>query len=313
MDVERNSAFAEALDRASEEAISEIEHADEEVTDEDESQIEDETLEPQEESDEGDESEEVAAESVEDAEPAEQAVSVEWDGNPDNLPETLIPVYKAMQGGFTKKMQEVAERDRQRDELHRQTMAALEKQLKQQQVANDPRPANPTEDMSYDEQQRRWDEISSWTARQAILKAKEDGIIPDSEAFEKKTAEYDQVLSVNRRMQLLQSQDGWGSEVESAMQQIAQSNPYWEQQLKTDEGALALFHFTKQSLEAENLRKTAAELEAEKVKQKARAVERATPAQATQKKAVDISPADRFKDMGFRDKLDAIVDESFEL
>lgn len=101
-----------------------------------------------------------------------------------------------------------------------------------------------------------------------------------------------------RRLQLVQSQDGFRPEVATAMSQIAQQHPYYNQMLDTDEGMLVLFHTAKNALEAHELRQQSAKVkqsQAEKadavIKKKASAAKGAVSRPGSTRKS---TPADTF-------------------
>jgi hypothetical protein len=311
MDVNSSSAFADALDNASEEAVSEFEATEEETVEDAESLSPEEPAEPQQESEDGEDELLADEPEGEDVEEELEATPVKWNGNPDELPDDLRETYKHMQAGFTKKMQDVAERDRQRDELHRAALANLEAQQKAQADKVSPRPTEPTAEMEVTAQNQRWAEINKWDTEQVIRDMVERGALPDPDRVNKQLAEQEQLNAVSQRMSLLQRQDGWSDEIEQAMFDATQTNQFWAQQVQTDDGALELFKQVKMQKDAAEYKSEAAKLETNKIKRTAKSAKRATQKTSTQTKSVESSPAENFANMGFDEKLDAIIKPAF--
>ena len=172
----------------------------------------------------------------------------------------------------------------------------------------DPRPANPTEDMSPAQQEQRWDEIQRWVARDEQRRLVREGIIPDPEAVKRQMAEQEQAIASQRRYNLIAAQDGFNDEIGNQMAHMAQSDPYWAQALDTDEGALQFFNVVKQQAELNALKAKAAELEAASVKRKASASKRVTTKPSV-KKAAPKSAADNFAALSFDEKIEAIAND----
>jgi hypothetical protein len=323
MEQTNQAAFSRALDAATEEAVNEFDSVDvddvevEEELSSDEAELSDEVVD-----DDSSEEEAFEAESDEDEAEEEPALSmVEWNGNPDELPShiehdgkvyDLTKTYKAMQAGFTKKMQEVAETRKQYEELTRQYQQELAKARQDTAAKANPRPANPTEDMTPEQQEKRWDEIQAWSAEQAYMRMVQDGKIPDPELVKAQMAEQEQQAAHQRRINLLYSQPGWSETVESNMIELAQSDPYWQQALQSDDGALALMRHVQQRIDYADLKKKAAELENAKVKRNANASKRATP-MPNSSKQVKSKPADRFADLGFEERIDLAISEGLDI
>lgn len=311
------ASFEEALTDAVEEAVNEP--VEEEAVEEETYEVEEGTTEEsplsEDDSEDAIEAEEVEAESEEVIE-SDDSPSVElWNGNPDELPPPvahegkmydLSTTYKNMQAGFTRKMQELSERDRQREEVHRQTMEQLQGLMQKAEVEADPRPVNPSQEMSVQEQEKQWDKIAQWNARQVLREqqAKE----PAADA----PAEQDRYNLAMQRLNMIRAQDGYTSEVESRMDEIVANDPYWYAQVSTDDGAVKLFTLVKQELELADMKKRAAELEASKIKRSASASKKRTPKPTTQTKQAE-SPDERFADLAFNERIDRIVDDAFEL
>lgn len=314
------AGFDQKLEAAGDEAISELEQSVEDPVDEVEAEEHyDEPVESEQEVE--DDSVEMDASEYEDedTEAVEDAPSTfEWDGNPDTLPSSvehdgqvydLTKVYKAMQGGFTKKMQELAEFRKEYEKQVEQMKVKAQQAERQAAIANDPRPANPTEEMPFEEQQKRWDEITEWVARNSYRKMIESGDIPDPTQMQANIQQQEQAASIQRRVAMIQSQDGYSEEVENAMVEAANGNEYWHNALQSDDGALALFQHVKTKMEAEAFKSKAAELESARVRKKAAASKNATPSPAVQKKAARKEIAENFAKMGFEEKLDVLVDD----
>jgi hypothetical protein len=323
MALHNEAAFEDALNGAVEEAVSEVDA----VVDEADEFVEEESLEESPESEEiseepSDDDEEVEFDSDEAEEVAEAPSVVEWNGNPDELPSSiehdgkiydLTKTYKAMQAGFTKKMQEIAEQRKQYEALTQQYQQMVAQQRQAAMEKEDPRPANPTTDMTDEQQERRWAEIQRWEAKQAYRDMVKEGVIPDPDAVKAQLADQERQYAAQRRYNMLSSQPGFNEQIENEMVQLAQENTFWANQLETDEGALVLYQFVQTKQAAEQLKKEAAALEEAKIKRSATAAKRATPKQTSQTKKAEPKPADRFAEMGFEDKISSIVDEAFDL
>jgi hypothetical protein len=323
MDTTNKASFEDALESAVQEAVAEDETVEDEGFDfEDEEASDESELSDEEIAEDPAEDEELEAEGDE-ADEDEAAQSVfEWNGNPDELPDhveydgkvyDLTKVYKSMQAGFTKKMQGLSEKQREAEELAKQYAEMVKSQKSQQAEVEDPRPANPTEDMSPDQIEKRWDDIQKWTARQTYRDMVREGTIPDPETVKSQMAQQEQQFAAQRRLNLLTSQPGWNEQVEGEMLQLAESNPFWASQLQTDDGALALYEFVQNKMTAAQLKEQAAKLETEKVKRSAGSHKRATPKSSSQKKSAAKSAADNFADLAFEDKLDVAINDALGL
>jgi hypothetical protein len=318
------AAFAEALDSAVEEAVSEYGDTDD-GNDEFESEelSADEASESEEDIDEVQEDEDELEASADEDEVEEDALSVvEWNGNPDELPSDIVidgkkydltKTYKAMQAGFTKKMQEVAEARKRYEELSQQALQSVEAQRQKAMAAEDPRPTNPTSDMTEEQQERRWDDIQRWVARDEQRRLVKEGIIPDPDRVKAQMAEQERQFAAQRRYNMLTSQPGYSEEVEQAMVQLAQNDEYWAKQLEDDAGTLKFFEFVQEKLTAAQLRAKAAELENAKIKRSASASKRSTPKPSSQKKATSSKPSERFAELAFEDQLESIIGDTFGL
>jgi hypothetical protein len=270
-----------------------------------------------------DEEEEEQDGDIEEDDEEEAALSViDWNGNPDELPTDIVidgkrydltKTYKAMQAGFTKKMQEVAAERKKYEELSQHAMQIVESKKQAQAIADDPRPTNPTSDMSDEQQERRWEDIQRWVARDEQRRLVREGIIPDPNMVRQQMLQQEQQYAAQRRFNMLTSQPGWNEQTENAMIAIAQADEFWAEQLHTDHGAMKLYEFVQEKIAADQFRAKAAELENAKVKRSASASKRATPAPSSQNKSASKKPADVFAEMGFEDKLDAAIREGFGL
>ena len=316
MEPTNEAKFEDALESAVDEAVSEVDsiEGDEEFIPED--ATEDEPLESEAEAE--DVVEEVA-EAAEDKEVEEAQSIVDWNGNPDELPSDiehdgqrydLTKTYKAMQAGFTKKMQEVAEARKHYEEMTQQYSQNLKNQQEAMAANEDPRPNNPTTDMSEEQQQQRFDEINQWTTRKVVRNMLAEGEIPNPDKFNQQVEDREMQIAVQGREAMLHSQEGWSADIENEMISIAGENQHWSASLKTDEGALAFFEFVKQKQDAAGVRKQAAALENTKIKRDADASKRSTPKPSAKKKASETF-AENFADLDPFDRIGAIVDQSF--
>ncbi len=252
----------------------------------------------------------------EDALEAEASPAVfEWDGDPDKLPPEIVyegnkydlkKVFRTMQAGYTKRMQEVAEQRRHYEQAAAQAMQLLESRQREQAAASDPRPANPTDTMSDDEYNRRVDEIQQWNARQAYRAMVEKGDVPDPQRVMRQTQEYELVAEANRRAAMVSSLDGYTDQIGNRMVEMAEADPAVASMMTTDAGIKAVFRQAK--LEAENaaLKAAAARKHEASVRRKARAprnaVSRSTSSPAK-------SAADNFKKWGFAEAEAAALEE----
>jgi len=318
-------AFGEVLDRATEEAVEEFDATEEDADVEVEEEIVDEPSESEEVVEDIPEAEdEVEAEGEEVEQVDESPSVVQWSGNPDELPTAveydgkvydLSQTYKAMQAGWTKKTQELAEQRKQYEAMTRQYQELIQGQKQQAAEAEDPRPANPTESMSPQEQEQRWDEINRWIARDENRRMVRDGIIPDPEAVKQQMAVQQQQADLVGRLNMIASQPGYNEAVDQRMVQIVEADEsgYWQQQFQSDQGAKALFDLAKNQLAAEENKAKAAAAESAKVKRQAKAASKATPKQSAQNKKAEPKPADNFAELAFEDKVGAIINQEFDL
>jgi len=317
MEGSKEFSFAEALDDATEQAVEEYDGLElegdqsEDVEEEFVEDIAEEVIgEPESQVSEDIQAEEPEAAPDEGIEAAEEEVvevkkSFAETGNPDDLPPELHAQLKLMQSGFTKRMQKAAEDDRAREAAHRERMQQLDVQLKKANVK--PRPANPTESMSFEEQQQRWDDISKWNGQEAVREMVESGQLPDPDRVTRQLDEQERAAAGQKRYNMIASQEGFNEQVDAAMLQLSQTDQYWNNAIQSDEGAMACFEYVKTQLQAADFKSKAAELENARVKRSADAARRQTPKPATQTKAAATKPAENFADLAFEDKLDAVI------
>jgi hypothetical protein len=250
-----------------------------------------------------------AVDAVEDKEET-QYEKFERTGNPDDLPAELVKSYKLMQAGYTKRSQELADMRKDYDSRTKQLMDQMEQQQKaSREQSKKPRPSNPTEAMSQEDQNQRWQEISKWETQETINEMIASGALPDPERVNRQLAEQEAAADGQRRFNMIAAKEGYTDDVGQAMENLAKSNQFWANQIVTDEGASACFDFVKTQMAASDFKTQAAKLEEAKVNRSAGANKRATPKPATQSKSV--SPVDNFKDLGFEDTLEAIIREDF--
>ena len=317
-------AFEAALERAGEEAIEEFDAVEEDADVSAEEESLDESPESEEQVEEPSEVEDEVAAEDEDVEQDAEVELVQWNGNPDELPDAvevdgklydLQTVYKAMQAGWTKKTQQLADERRQAQELAKQYGDLIQQAKSQAKAVEDPRPANPTEDMSPEEQNRRWDEINRWIARDEQRRMVQDGTIPDPEMVREQYELQKQQYDLANRINMIAARPDYSKEIDDRMVQIVEADEsgYWRNQFMSDEGALALFDVAKNQLAAERYKTEAAKHESANIKRKATAASRATPKQTAQNRKADPKPADNCADLGFSDKIDALVDQEFEI
>lgn len=325
MAITDEAAFEQKLANAVEEAVNEVDAVEEDADVDVEEESVDEPVESEQEIDEPFEADDEAEAESEDVEQEDEAPTViQWSGNPDELPPAvehegkiydLTQTYKAMQAGWTKKTQELAEQRKQYEAMTRQYQEMIQAQKQQAAVAADPRPADPTADMSPEDQSRRWDDINRWIARDENRKMVESGQIPDPSVVQRQIELQQQQASLVNRLNMIAAQPGYNEAVDQRMVKIVENDQtgYWTEQFSRDEGALALFELAKNQLDAEQFRTKAVEAENAKVRRKASAGKKATPKQAAQNKMVERKPADNFAELGFEDKVESIIRSEFGL
>jgi len=218
-----------------------------------------------------------------------------WDGKPETMPEDLKPHYMNMLRGYNAKMEKVAA-------LQKELQLKLDEASAPEKEAVEERPPMPTSEDSDEVYNDKWAAINAWNAEQAVKKLQ--GESPGGEL-----AEVKQALEAQRRYTKLTQTDGYTPDVESVMVQIAQENPYWQEQLQSsDDGTFALFQMAKQHVDSQVIKSSAAKQAEEKVKRKVAAGKRKSPRPGGTRKA---TPAENFADMGF-DDLDRLALEQYE-
>lgn len=195
----------------------------------------------------------------------------DWSGNPDELPPALLSTYKTMQGGYTKKMQGLSEHERSLSAREERLFAREQEfnaRLEAQKKNDDPRPANPTDDMSPDQVSQRWDEIMQWNARRAIPQEK-----PKQETFD--AGAY--VVTLPQ----------WNQDVDAKMVEIVNSDPSWKARLTNKDGADLLMSIAIREMELESLKKEKAATASEKIREQAKSNKKRTPATKRKSRAID--------------------------
>jgi len=166
-----------------------------------------------------------------------------WDGDIASLPEEhrklVDPIYKTMERGMHKKFQELASLKKEYEAKLENLRSDPTPKAKQAEVV----PPIPTADLASEVQERMWNERDMYFARKAIEEqAPNLGQNPQVAQLlaERETAQ---------RVQMVQSMEGFKPEVGVAMAQIAQSHPYYQSLMDTDEGMVVLFHTARTALE----------------------------------------------------------------
>lgn len=318
MEPTSEARFEDALNGAIEEAVQEVDT----VEGDDDVEIEDVTEEePVSEQDSEDIVEDEVTETDDEAVDDQQEdeleqvaeATFEQTGNPDDLPPELVKSYRLMQAGFSKKMQQLAnERKVMQQQQQQLNQLISQQQESAKKAAITERPANPTESMSVEEQNKRWQEITTWDTESAIRKMIESGQLPDPERVNKQLDEQEASADGQTRANMIASQEGFTEEIGSGIMALAAENPYWEAQIRTDDGAMECFKLVKSQLEAAQVKTEAAQLENARVKRSAGANKRATPKPGTQTKKA-VKPAENFAELGFEGTLDKIIGEDFGL
>jgi hypothetical protein len=217
-----------------------------------------------------------------------------WDGNMSSLPEShrklVDPIYKTMERGMHAKFQELAS-------LKKEYEAKLEKlhsdptpKAKQAEVV----PPIPTADLPSEVQEQMWNERDRYFARKAIeeMAPKADPRVNEL-LVERETAQ---------RVQMVQSMEGYTPSVGQAMAQIAQSHPYYQSMLDSEEGMTVLFHTAKTALENLELKQATAGVQQAK----------ATKAEAVIKKKASAGNGAVSRSSGTRKAAVSNVARSFE-
>jgi len=171
-----------------------------------------------------------------------------WDGDLSSLPEEhrklVDPIYKTMERGMHKKFQELASLKKEYEAKLESLRSDPTPKAKQAEVV----PPIPTADLASEVQERMWNERDMYFARKAI---EEQG--PNLA----RNPQVEQLLAerqTEQRVQMVQNMDGFRPEVGVAMAQIAQSHPYYQSLMDTDEGMVVLFHTARTALENAELK-----------------------------------------------------------
>ena len=224
----------------------------------------------------------------------------DWDHNVDSLPEETvvdgvrIPIkglYQDMVRGYQKSNQRAVAAEKR----------AAERELQYKQLIDDikagnddPRPADPTDDMSAGEQRQRWDDIQRWLYRDEARRTRINSA-PAAPAHAAPQAPQYQLpegvpdtpearAQFEREVRVMQ-RDDYTDEIGNEMIAAMQTDPYWAAQAQTDDGIMKLFELTKERREAAALKAQLAEREKESIRRKAGARERATPSPANSRKS----------------------------
>lgn len=222
----------------------------------------------------GDEYEAAEDDEPEAGEEAEETPVREWDGQTSTLPPPTVieGVMYDLRKTHSQMVQAYQGRVREGYEQRDQKINALESRLAQieqtQEAAADVRPANPTAEMTPEQQQARWDEISRWNTRQVLREGKQPEAAPQQEQQGTQITQDE----LNQRAMTVAAQPGYTEEIGQRMSEIAQSSPYWmNQYAQGGGGEIALFEHAKSTLEIARLTETAAKAEKKSVVRKSRA------------------------------------------
>lgn len=314
-------AMQEALDAAADEAVREFDEAQsedgEEVADDaaaDEG--DEEALEAADEQSDDDEPE------AEDDEPAdgdddEPEVDFAWDGNPETVPEKLKPgfdkMYETMRKGVDVWMSKKAQEWNVQRQQYEARLRELETSAQEsRRAALEPKlPSPPGPDATQEQIDHYYDARAKYAAYQQLKELQEAGLVASPQKASAPQAN-DVVVAVEKRMALVQKQDGYSDDIGISMAQMAETNPALSQLLLTDEGAVALFQMAKTQADAAAFKKAAADAKSAELKHKAGAVKRKVQKPTSAKKSV--SPAHNFADkaLSFEDKLDLAIAEGFQ-
>lgn len=250
---------------------------------------------------------------------SEEVQVYDWSGKPEELPTDLVvggkrynllDVYKKMQGGYTKKMQALAERERELNASLQNVNTLLSQKTAEREIEDDPRPANPTQDMSEAAQLAQWDKIMQWNSRQTLREAKKNGMIPDTAAMNEDFRKVKAQMEAQERIAHLQALEGWSAEVDNKMAEIVNSDPSWHSDLNSREGLVKLFNFAKLTMKAESATQQAAELESANIRRAANAKKIATPKPKANKKAIDRF-AEAFDEPDPFERMNKVIGQTF--
>lgn len=198
-----------------------------------------------------DDVEEVAVEDQ--AKPAFDPAS--WDGDIASLPEEhrklVDPIYKTMERGMHKKFQEIASLKKE----YEAKLESLHSDPTPKPAQTEKVPAIPTADLPSEIQEQMWNERDAYFARKAF----EEQSAKHPNQRDPEVAQLLMERESAARVQKIQSMDGFRPEVGVAMTQIAQSHPYYQSMLDTDEGMTVLFHTAKTALENAELKQAQAQ------------------------------------------------------
>lgn len=177
-----------------------------------------------------------------------------WDGNIATLPEShrklIDPIYKTMERGMHKKFQEIASLKKEYEAKLESLHSDPTPKAKQAEVV----PPIPTADLPSEVQERMWNERDLYFARKAIEEQA-------SKLADPRVNELMAERETAQRVQMVQNMDGFRPEVGVAMAQIAQSHPYYQSLMDTDEGMVVLFHTAKTALENAELKQAQAQVQ----------------------------------------------------
>ena len=250
------------------------------------------------------------AESQEEDEKESEPIGMDWDGDPDTIPDQLRPGYEKMMKtankGINKLMREMAEERKQMQTMQMQYQQALLQVQQQQRPQADQsstvaeRPTPPGEGATAAD----WQEYDEKNILYVLQKT---GIKPQSgpdPELAQQVAELKWKTDLANRVSLIANQPGATDEILLRMQSMAAEDEKYLDMYQTDEGAIKFFEEAKLleeraafELEKKEILSKAAELEKAKAARKAGAAGRATPRPGSAKAAV--SPEDTFKKKAF--------------
>jgi len=198
-----------------------------------------------------------------------------WSRRPEDLPPPLLTTYKTMQGGYTKKMQELAERGRILEEREKR-FHEREQQFRATEAATeDPRPENPTEDMTAEQVYQRMDEITRWNVRQEINRSKpKDDPKPDAPTRP-------------AGVEYIENHPQWNQELDNKMAALAKEDPSWYEVLKTEAGGKRLMEAAQREMELESLKESKTANEKKAIREQASKSKKRTPGARKKNPGVD--------------------------
>ena len=237
-----------------------------------------------------DETDEETTDEVEEASP-----QLAWDGNPDNLPEELVPTYKSMLRGFHSKTKELAEAKKETESLQAKLLLKVSGGDQAEAKAEGPPPLPTGENIT----QEAWNEAvtkqNEWYADRNMEALKSSDKFVSADKFND--------VQLQATMQQLgteiESLPGYSEEAGNLIMDAVTNNAMWSEAARSHPRE-AYHELARQAIahvgatQAQTVQATKA---TEKIKKQATAASRATPRVTSPKGA---SAEDVFAKEGFK-------------